>query len=216
MSSIRRLSLGLLLFAFVSLPLQARADPIQIPVHITGGFMEPTLFGSAHFRFSGDGVDATIPLEPGRVLPAETCSPCAPGDLIDLGASFTGTVGHGTATINGTTYFDLTFDGMLDFAAPSVVTPSVGGGFSVARPFTFGGRVFVSQSGSPFPMFDLLLTGQGNVVASFTLNSDQRIYFYKSARYDFRPAAPVPEPTTLLLFGTGAGALLRCRKRLTP
>ncbi|MGH9371793.1 MAG: PEP-CTERM sorting domain-containing protein [Vicinamibacterales bacterium] len=66
-------------------------------------------------------------------------------------------------------------------------------------------------------IFDRMLTGQGSVsvTASFLSNPNPgpALFSVDGVRYDFSPADPVPEPATLLLFGTGLAAAVRWRRR---
>jgi hypothetical protein len=60
-----------------------------------------------------------------------------------------------------------------------------------------------------------LLTGHGVTTAAFTQTPGQQtpLFSFQSVRYDFTSDAAVPEPATLLLFGSGLGAAY-LRKRL--
>ncbi len=77
-------------------------------------------------------------------------------------------------------------------------------------PFSLSGRLTgFSETGAL--LFQQDMTGQGAATVGF--------YFYQEnrpptpwARFVFEPAAPVPEPGTLLLLGAGALLASRCRK----
>jgi hypothetical protein len=62
----------------------------------------------------------------------------------------------------------------------------------------------------------ILLQGAGMVTTTWVLSAGEAgaVWSLASARYDFAPAAPVPEPSTLLLTAGGLAALYRrCRAR---
>ena len=210
---------SLLLTSFLALVPAAAAD--ADPIALTGGFMASG-GGSLglNFEFQGDGFRASGSFEPGVIGPHFTCTPCVEGDAIRLDSTFGGTLGFGSATVGGTTYEGIEFAGLMNFAAPQVIAPSIRGDFTVTENFTFDVRLVGSRSGSSDPpLFAQPLTGQGVVTASFRQSGDPAIdppmFDFASVRYDFTDAsaAPVPEPGTLLLVAGGLGAALRFRKR---
>lgn len=77
---------------------------------------------------------------------------------------------------------------------------------SLTLPFSMNGTLAGFLSGSSVPVFQSRLSGSGTMFASTEF-----------VRFDFaRDAAPVPEPSTLLLIGSGlALAARRCRQLRT-
>jgi hypothetical protein len=218
MSSRPRLLPAWLLLAFAVLPLRAYGDPVRI----TSGFFEVSGVGrGATFHFAGNDFEASGLLEPGDVGPDRTCSPCAAGDPIELRTFFAGNMGRGTATADATA-LAVDFAGSLLFSAPSFRAPSAAGDFTVTDTFTFSSRllgILNLNTQDETIAFERALTGRGIVTASFRSNptqpGDPALFFFKDVRFEFSSADAVPEPATLLLFGTGLAAAFGCRKRRT-
>jgi hypothetical protein len=195
--------------------IDAHADPVQI----TSGFLESIgLFDTADFEFVGADFFVQGGAEPGVIGPELTCFPCTAGDTIVLNTNYGGTIGSGTATVAGTSYQQVTFTGGLMFQSASITAPLVAGDFTVTQPFTFSGNLlgFLNYNTPNEQMvINELLTGHGVTTAAFTQTPGQQtpLFSFQSVRYDFTSDAAVPEPATLLLFGSGLGAAY-LRKRL--
>ena len=211
---LRRLAIPAVLLLCVMRPSAAHAEPVQI----TSGFLTSSRSGFATFEFVGADFFAAGFAEPGYLAPAVECSPCAPGDTFSMRAYYAGTIGSGTATVAGTSYDRINFDGELIFGSADVTTPSTPNGFTVSQPFTFSGLLLgIPQRGSGEEiLFRPALTGHGTVTASFSgiesFPGGKPIFDLQTIRYEFGSDGavpdPVPEPATLLLFGSGVGAAL--------
>ena len=210
-------ALPLALLTAVAAPSLAAADPI----HITSGFVRAgTVDPRAQFAFEGEGF-SVAGFAQAFTSTVSPCFPCPPGTTLDLGGAFQGPDALGSGVVDGVAYAELFFNGMTGtFSSPSFQV-SGNQALTVVRDFTFTGTI----SGyllNPFvhgftePAFTKTLTGAGIVRGEFLVNADQPpLFFATSLEYEFADTAPVPEPATLLLVGTGA-AIAALRRRRSP
>lgn len=212
----------LLLFCLLCLPSQARADAIAI----TSGSLSAGNFGpnGMFFSLAGQGLAITNSRMSGDGggLRARACLPCSAGTLLNISSMFNGnlTLGNGPGTIGNTSYANLFYSGGLTFSG-SVLLPNDGASSMIlSAPFTFSGTLHTYLEnpiiGSDPPIFTTLLSGQGIALIEFTSfvgTNGLRTFNFQNITYNFQPA-PVPEPTTIFLLGTGlAGLAARARKR---
>jgi hypothetical protein len=208
--SIKILSFVLLLLCCAS---TAKADPVVItggglgtPLGLGNFSMTPSAPG---FSFSGAHMGA-----PRQQL----CGPCNPGQQFggfQIPVSLTMTFG---LTYNGVSYspggpgagYIVVSSGnviTLDrFTIPLDLSP-------VSAPFSFvGGISAFPRDGVSAPLH-LELTGSG--IATFTFVGSG-FNIRSQASFAFMPPQPVPEPTTMLLLGTGLAGLLAAKVRRAP
>lgn len=212
----RRFSLPLFFVLLFSSPLRAE------PVVITDGIIVFT-DSPGRFEVSGSGFDARFYWYPSRVGGGtffDVCpGGCAPGSVVEWGTrSYVNSPFYdsaGVATVGGTTYPSAYFDVLATFTGPTVTLPGEErSSANLIGPFTFSGTLTgwgdASRSGSS--LFSLELTGSGSAATWFDLYNGRYFADYE-LEYEFAEAAPVPEPSTLILLATGAIGLLRRRAR---
>jgi hypothetical protein len=193
----------------------AFADPLRVVefggVH-TGGDDTGFFLSGAGFEF---GVD---------------CAPCTPGTALDLSATLpVSGWPAGRATVDGRTYDSVFFSGSLVLNAGSVIVPDMPPGQSgpdgegltrLFSTYTFSGTLagFADSGLTGTPLFSADLVGRGGppllvraAFSNYPPESGIRVY---QLDYVFDNAAPVPEPGSLLLFGSGAAWIAaRWRRR---
>ena len=182
-----------LLCSLVTVP--ALADQIRV-----GGVLVDSSSSVTDFRLVGAGFDLTGTAVGGNL---QQCGPCVPGTPFTLSGLYDL---EGTVELNGDAR---TAMGRLAFDSSSVFIPAIAVDELAAleRAFTFVGTIVLDGSSMQRQLF-----GSGVATARFINVAGEGI-MPVSIRYDL--AAPVPEPASMLLFGSGlaAAALLRRRRR---
>ena len=207
----------------------ARADTIPVTSGgLTIAWDDPSsfvLFGPGGFALSG--LFIRIPSSP-----QDTCfSGCTPGTVINLSSVAGGgsgfTLGQSfTANVNGVEFASpdqpdswLGLTGMFRFDSSDVVAPAFTGTSDrvfLRAPFVFEGQVAGfsrDDSQAQMPLFELNLAGSGT--ARLGLSPEGGLYRFPEATYTFEDLNPIPEPTAILLLGTGLARMACLRRRKT-
>jgi hypothetical protein len=117
---------------------------------------------------------------------------------------------------DGRLYSELYFTGSTTIRAGSVIVPDVAGRAVLTAPFTASGFLAaydnIARTGAP--LFSTALSGRGTAsVTFFNSYPPGEGIDADSISYQFDDSAPIPEPATLLLMGSGLSAIYLRRRR---
>jgi len=194
----------------------ALADPVRI---VTSGFYTVIWDEESDFRFIGTGFELRgVANDPGRTNPLFRCYPCAAGTSLGLSTDFTGSsYTEDSAIFEGLFYPDVYYTGSMTIRAGSVIVPDLADRAVLSAPFTASGFLagYDNIAGTGALLFSTALSGRGTASVTFRnlhLPGIEGIHA-DSISYQFDDSAPIPEPATLLLVGSGLSAMYLRRRR---
>jgi hypothetical protein len=193
----------------------ALADPVRI---VTNGFYTVIWDEESDFRFVGTGFELRGLANSGENNPLFRCHPCPPGTSLGLSTDFrTDRHERHSAIFEGLFYPEVYYTGSTTIRAGSViVVPDLADRGVLSAPFTASGFLAaydnIARTGAP--LFSTALSGRGTASVTFrNLHLPGIGIDADSISYQFDDSAPVPEPATLLLVGSGLSAMYLRRRR---
>jgi len=146
-------------------------------------------------------------------------SGCRAGTSVSLSTLFE-PLGEGGAIVGGTSYGrdnlgpgpgDVAFQGRLLFDAATLIPDTDDPFVQLTSRFRLTGHIAAFPNlTATVPLFEVDVTGSGLATVFLDRFGDSGLYYFSSADYTIQD--PVPEPTTLLLFGSGVTALVIRRR----
>jgi hypothetical protein len=202
-------AIGFLTFALALPASPAGADPITITAgSMTAEAVSGGILGTVDVQGT-PGFDAQL-----RVAATFSgCRPCGPPAASqDISMGFFASNGSGTVRLGNVSYSvpSLAADVALFARADPVILPPMSARATVTAPFELAFSLLSLWDVGGGSAQRLPLIGSGTVTFELIPNRFEPLWEFSQATYQF---APVPEPASVLLVGTGVLALAAKRQR---
>ena len=150
--------------------------------------------------------------------PWTSCCPARPGTSIDLSGFAFASDGGGVAELNGIRYSVPSDDAnvILHLLGDHVTAPPLSTSAVLSAPFKLSStsNLFLFHFPDEGESTVFPIVGRGTATIELIPHpAGDPFWEFSRVRYEFSDAQPVPEPATLLLFGTGMLALAAKRHR---
>jgi hypothetical protein len=208
-----------LLSSALAFPPAAHADTIRV----TSGFFDFAAGGGRLVGERGFSVNVGVgsPNSPAFYVFCEG-ERCTPGTTAGIQHAWGGLdLPAGALTFDGVTYPEINTLGgpaSLEIGFESHVTlPPLAATAILRTPFTFRGSLALTPESGPWVTHSLI--GSGTLTSSWRPDESLggNAWYPANLRYDFSAAAPIPEPTTMVLAGiAGAAAAFGRRRKRAP
>jgi hypothetical protein len=183
---------------------EVRGDPVRV----TDGAIVIDFEGDFFFlRGAGFSIEGHMPdseFIPGTFGPS--CSPCVPGDLVNLSLTTNGeqSVGSGQASFGLKSFDEVFYRAEFNLLAKGQPFPDTTDfGLDVVQPFAFTGQIRAfTDPGFSSLVFSTGLFGRGRADRLYLREEETGVYFPRGEGQLVYRFQAVPEPASLILVGT--------------
>ena len=211
------LRLVTLILCVLSLGTSASAEPFRTTGSVTFTWGDPPI--PPMISVTGPLLQTGVPLiDTQGVLfgfgwePLILCHPCDPGHVLPIHGF--ASVGSGTVSLEGHARQTVFYDGNFEFFGDDLIAPDIAPDTSTTITRLISGQMRLDGWSSATRTTKLFSTNdvlEGHATAAFARRGEQ--VYWNQLVYDFQNKAPIPEPASLLLVGSGLATLATLRRK---